>query len=118
MTEDCLFLNVHVPKYVDLSDSSALPEDRLPVIFWIHGGSLQTGSGTSPRFDGRYLSNITNTIVVSTNYRVGKRKCLIRRETLVYILMNMWRCSIYKKGGEPDCNCWPHPEIKKLGAAA
>ena len=40
--EDCLFLNIYVPK-------AALSQDGLlPVMFWIHGGSLIHGSN---RFD-------------------------------------------------------------------
>lgn len=74
MTEDCLFLNVHTPKNIDLSDHTTSPSDRLPVFFWIHGGAFQTGSGTSSMYDGRYLSNLTNTVVVSINYRLGKQR--------------------------------------------
>ena len=64
-------MNIHVPKNVELSNSSTPPSDRLPVMVWIHGGGLQTGSGTALLYDGRYLSNVTNTIVVSINYRLG-----------------------------------------------
>ena len=74
MSEDCLILNIHVPKFVDLSDPTTPPRNRLPVFFWIHGGGLLQGSATSSMFDGRYLSNITNTIIVSSNYRLGKCK--------------------------------------------
>ena len=36
-----------------------------------------TGSGTSDKVDGRFLSNSTNTIVVSINYRLGQFKPIV-----------------------------------------
>lgn len=66
--EDCLVLNVHVPRHVDLLNPTA---HRLPVLLWIHGGSFSGGSGTTPKYDGRHLSNATECIVISINYRVG-----------------------------------------------
>ena len=72
-SEDCLFLDINVPFTVDLSSSAA----SLPVMFWIHGGGFFAGSGTEDVYDGRYLANRTNTIVVSINYRLGK-KCITR----------------------------------------
>lgn len=36
--EDCLFLNIWTPK-------GATNESALPVLFWIHGGALTTGTG-------------------------------------------------------------------------
>ena len=62
--EDCLFLNIFVPK-------SAMSQDELqPVMFWIHGGSLIHGSN---RFDDQgpqdYMDR--NVIIVTVNYRLG-----------------------------------------------
>ena len=37
-TEDCLYLNVFRP-------AGTRAGQRLPVLFWIHGGGLQNGSG-------------------------------------------------------------------------
>lgn len=71
-TEDCLVLNIHVPHSV--SNQSLVSgdfEQLLPVMFYIHGGSFMTGTGTSDGVDGRFLSNSTNTIIVSINYRLG-----------------------------------------------
>ncbi|XP_076823388.1 uncharacterized protein LOC143469537 [Clavelina lepadiformis] len=70
-SEDCLLLNVFVPSTVDLSNALLPPSDRLPVMFYLHGGAFYNGAGTSPTTDGRYLSNVTNTIVVTVNYRLG-----------------------------------------------
>jgi len=71
LNEDCLVLNVHVPRKLDLSDPSMPPSDKLPIMVYIHSGSLISGAGTSSLYDGRYLSNKTNTIVVTINYRLG-----------------------------------------------
>jgi para-nitrobenzyl esterase len=61
-TEDCLFLNVQRP-------AGARPGQRLPVFFWIHGGSLQNGS--SNQYDGSLIVNRTGVVVVTVNYRLG-----------------------------------------------
>lgn len=44
-SEDCLYLNVWTPE-------SAGPGDKLPVMFWIHGGAFMHGSGSEKEFDG------------------------------------------------------------------
>ncbi|VDC07276.1 unnamed protein product [Peniophora sp. CBMAI 1063] len=41
--EDCLFLNVHVPSSLDLSEKARKKED-LPILVWIHGGGYDSGS--------------------------------------------------------------------------
>jgi len=69
---------------LDLSDSSMPPSDRLPVMVWIHGGGLQTGSGTASLYDGRYLSNITNTVVVSINYRLGNNNFIVFFNVIIF----------------------------------
>lgn len=61
-SEDCLYLNVYVPK------NSA--GKKLPVAFWIHGGAFDHGNGTEITFDGEAYSQ-KNVILVTINYRVG-----------------------------------------------
>ncbi|ROM50793.1 carboxylesterase/lipase family protein [Pseudomonas rhodesiae] len=61
-TEDCLYLNVFTPP--KLHKVSA----KLPVMVWIHGGGLGTGSGND--YDATRLV-AKNVIVVTMNYRVG-----------------------------------------------
>jgi len=46
--------------------------DKLPVLAWIYGGFFMFGSINRQKYDGRYLSNVTNAIVVSVNYRVSE----------------------------------------------
>ena len=60
--EDCLFLNVFVP-------AGATPTSRLPVFYWIHGGSLITGSGA--QYDPSQMVAEHDIIVVTINYRLG-----------------------------------------------
>jgi para-nitrobenzyl esterase len=62
MGEDCLHLNVWTP-----ATSSA---ERLPVMFWIHGGGFQAGSASEPRQDGAQLA-ARGVVVVSANHRLG-----------------------------------------------
>ncbi|KAI4495710.1 hypothetical protein M0802_008333 [Mischocyttarus mexicanus] len=59
--EDCLYLNIYVPKR-----ESRL--SLLPVIFWIHGGGFQYGSGM--HLGAKYLMD-RDVIFVTINYRLG-----------------------------------------------
>lgn len=60
--EDCLYLNVWTP--------AKSPDDRLPVMVWIHGGSFETGSGSMGVYDGSNLA-ARGVLVVTINYRLG-----------------------------------------------
>jgi para-nitrobenzyl esterase len=61
-SEDCLFLNVYVPKNTDA-------HSKLPVFLWIHGGALVTGSGAE--YDPSVMVAENKIIVVTINYRLG-----------------------------------------------
>jgi len=52
------------------------PRERLPVLAWIHGGGFMQDSINMPIYDGRYLCNVTNTVVVLINYRLGEFRVL------------------------------------------
>lgn len=73
MGEDCLFLNVWTP--------AALPGEKLPVMFWIHGGGLSTGYGHEMEFDGEAIAK-RKVILVTINYRVGFFGCFAPREAV------------------------------------
>ncbi|CAH1256942.1 NLGN2 [Branchiostoma lanceolatum] len=73
-SEDCLYLNVFVPRSV--LNSTA----RLPVMCWFHGGQYVTGTGAALVYDGRILANKTDTVVVTTNYRLGAFGYLVTGE--------------------------------------
>lgn len=60
--EDCLYLNVWTP--------AKSVEEKLPVLFWIHGGGYFGGSGTEPEFDGEGFCK-RGVILVTINYRLG-----------------------------------------------
>jgi para-nitrobenzyl esterase len=62
MSEDCLYLNVFAPA------GSEHGARRLPVMVWIHGGSLVTGE--SDDYDPAGLVH-DGVIVVTINYRLG-----------------------------------------------
>lgn len=61
-SEDCLYLNVWVPKDLDT--------DRLPVMFWIHGGGFRAGGTSEPRQNGEELAKM-GVVVVSVGYRMS-----------------------------------------------
>lgn len=60
-SEDCLKLNVFAPK----------DAKNLPVMVWLHGGGLLTGSGTEPYY---YPVGLVaeGVIVVTIDYRIGR----------------------------------------------
>jgi para-nitrobenzyl esterase len=62
MSEDCLFLNVWT--------AATSASERLPVMVWIHPGGYQTGSGSTPGYDGEALAK-KGVVLVTINYRLG-----------------------------------------------
>jgi para-nitrobenzyl esterase len=60
MSENCLSLNIWAPAKAS----------GAPVLVWIHGGALVTGSGADPLYDGTALAK-SGLVVVSINYRLG-----------------------------------------------
>ncbi|HEY0431633.1 MAG TPA: carboxylesterase family protein, partial [Pyrinomonadaceae bacterium] len=61
--EDCLFLNVWTP---GLRDGR-----KRPVMFYIHGGAYNNGSGSTPLYDGVRLCRRGDVVVVSINHRLN-----------------------------------------------
>ncbi len=41
-------------------------------MMFIHGGNFRSGGASAILYDGRFLAILSNTVVVSTNYRLGK----------------------------------------------
>lgn len=62
-SEDCLMLNVWTPAVDD--------GNKRPVLFWIHGGGFQAGSGSSPGYDGTNLARRGDVVVVGINHRLN-----------------------------------------------
>lgn len=62
MSEDCLYLNVFAPENHD--------DEPLPVIFYIHGGSLTTGQPSYSEYRGEDLAK-RGVIFVDFAYRLG-----------------------------------------------
>ncbi|XP_071175448.1 fatty acyl-CoA hydrolase precursor, medium chain-like isoform X1 [Mytilus edulis] len=61
MSEDCLVLNVYVPR--------KLQGQKLSVMVWLHGGGFWIGYGH--QYDGGKLAMEGNVIIVTINYRLG-----------------------------------------------
>lgn len=61
MSEDCLFLNIYVPKILESNR-------KIPVMVWIHGGGLM--AGFSHQYDGAWIATSGDVIVVTFNYRL------------------------------------------------
>ncbi|XP_065887598.1 crystal protein-like [Dysidea avara] len=62
--EDCLYLNVFTPL-------TATPSSKLPVMVFMHGGGFVRGYSGGLIYDGQYMVNQTNVILVTINYRLG-----------------------------------------------
>ena len=62
MSEDCLYLNV----WTNAQSADA----ALPVLFWVHGGGLNNGTGAQVTYRGEALA-ARGAVVVTTNYRLG-----------------------------------------------
>ncbi|XP_013141587.1 PREDICTED: cholinesterase 1-like [Papilio polytes] len=60
-SEDCLYLNVFSPNIT--------PSKPLPVMVWIHGGGLTSGSGSDQMYGPDYLVR-NDVILVTLNYRL------------------------------------------------
>ncbi|KFY08762.1 hypothetical protein V492_05931, partial [Pseudogymnoascus sp. VKM F-4246] len=62
MGEDCLFLNVW---------SKATEKENKPVVVFFHGGRWSFGTSASPAFNGKYLADTEDIIVVTVNFRLN-----------------------------------------------
>ena len=62
MDEDCLYLNVYTP--------ASSPDERLPVMMYIHGGGLQQWYGSDYEYCGDKLC-AQGVVVVSITYRLN-----------------------------------------------
>jgi len=62
MNEDCLYLNVW--------STNVGSANKQPVMVWIHGGGLNRGWSSLPKYDGTALSK-QGVVLVSVNYRLG-----------------------------------------------
>jgi para-nitrobenzyl esterase len=61
-SEDCLALN----KWTPGTDGA-----KRPVMFWLHGGGFQFGSGSQPFYDGENLARRGNVVTITINHRLG-----------------------------------------------
>ncbi|KAA9327697.1 carboxylesterase family protein [Hymenobacter busanensis] len=62
--EDCLRLTVTAP-------AEAQPQEGLPVIVWVHGGSYVSGAGDLAFYDPAPLITEQRVVVVAVTYRLG-----------------------------------------------
>jgi para-nitrobenzyl esterase len=62
MSEDCLYLNVWTP--------AKSPQERLPVMVWIHGGGFGAGATAEPLYSGEHFAQ-RGVVYVSIGYRIG-----------------------------------------------
>ncbi|MEO8367231.1 MAG: carboxylesterase/lipase family protein [Pseudoxanthomonas sp.] len=63
VSEDCLFLNVYTPALRD--------GGTRPILFYIHGGGYNNGSGSSPLYDGVNLCRRGDVVVITVNHRLN-----------------------------------------------
>jgi para-nitrobenzyl esterase len=107
--EDCLTLNIWT--------AAVEPDQRRPVMVWLHGGAFAVGSGSLPIFDGEALAKL-GVVVVTVNCRLGVLGFLAHPELsaespqgvsgnygiLDQIAALRWvRDNIAGFGGDPEC---------------
>jgi para-nitrobenzyl esterase len=61
--EDCLVMNIFTP---GLNDGR-----KRPVMVWLHGGGFTTGAGSAHSYDGNFLAQSRDVVVVSVNHRLN-----------------------------------------------
>ena len=102
LSEDCLYLNVWVPKATSHKKS---------VMVWIFGGGFVAGTSTLDVYDAKYIAAENDIIVVSMQYRVGSLGFLamFHRESPgnaglfdQLMALNWVRDNIHFFGGKPD----------------
>jgi para-nitrobenzyl esterase len=62
--EDCLRLSLTLP-------ADYRPDEQLPVLVWVHGGSYVTGAGDLPLYDPATLVSEQRVVFVAVTYRLG-----------------------------------------------
>ncbi|MEJ6550380.1 carboxylesterase family protein [Corynebacterium sp. USCH3] len=72
-SEDCLWLNVVVPRSGTTPGTGGLSDGHVnrPVVVYLHGGSNIHGSAREPLLSGEYFAAATDAVYVAVNYRVG-----------------------------------------------
>jgi para-nitrobenzyl esterase len=117
LSEDCLFLNVWTP--AKASRKTGLTDGgKRPVMFYIHGGAYNGGSGASPWYEGARLARRGDVVVVTVNHRLNAFGYLYLARLfndpsvadsgnvgqLDLVLALQWvRDNIARFGGDPDC---------------
>jgi para-nitrobenzyl esterase len=109
LNEDCLYLNIWTP--------AETTDDKLPVLFWIHGGANVHGHGHSVQFDGEGFAK-RGVILVTFNWRVNIFGWLVHKELSKeaknnisgnYALLDQAAALVWVKnninafGGNPEC---------------
>ena len=104
-SEDCLYLNVVVPKVNGVHVSNA------SVLVWIYGGGYYSGTSTLDVYDMRTLAAEENIILVSIQYRVASLAFLYlgtedvpgNADMMDQVMAMRWvKCNIAKFGGNPQ----------------
>ncbi|KAJ6451390.1 sterol esterase [Mycena vitilis] len=78
MSEDCLMLNVFVPRF-------ATPDSKLPVLVWLFGGGFEIGDASDTDFGPlveRSIANGEPVLVVTPNYRFSAYGFLAGKEVV------------------------------------
>lgn len=107
ISEDCLYLNVW--------SCAESPQERRPVIVWVHGGGNRVGAGSHPCARGHNLAR-RGAVVVTLNYRLGPAGFLAHPELTqeqgasgnyagqdIVQALKWVRDHIEKFGGDPGC---------------
>lgn len=73
--EDCLFLNIWTPYLPSVSANNN--KTLKPVMFYLHGGGLYSGSGANPNTDCTNLASRGDVVCIHINYRLASLGFLV-----------------------------------------
>ena len=68
--EDCIFLNIFTPLGSDPEKLKQRSQEKLAVLFHIHGGGFKIGSGSEPMYQLSFFAARHDIVCVSINYRL------------------------------------------------
>lgn len=71
IAEDCLNLNVWVPREAGEKSATTDKTGKRPVMLWVHGGAYFVGFSAQKMYYARALSEASGAIIITVNYRLG-----------------------------------------------
>lgn len=79
-SEDCLYVNIYSPRKTGIPEEALKSNFKLPVMFYIHGGSFRDGSSIYYNYTNLAMKGV---VVVTTNYRLDALGFLSTQDDII-----------------------------------